>query len=318
MTKIITRAAGIDTGKAMLDVALHAGIERLQVANDAAGHHRLSAWLREHRVERIGIEASGGYERRVVAGLRADGFTVIVLQPAQVRAYAGFLLQRAKNDTIDAALIAACTAACDTVRAAPDPRLEAFAERLTLIEQIEEDIARAKTRREGFKEARQHELVDHEIKRLKARRAQELKELTRELRRHDDLARRLDLIESVPGIGLRTALSLLVRLPELGTLSREQVTALAGLAPFDHDSGQHKGTRRIAGGRGRVRKSLYAAALPAAFQWNSHLVALYRRLIAAGKPHKLALVACARKLLIFANTVLARGTPWIIESPTPN
>jgi transposase len=316
MTKITIVAAGIDTGKTTLDVALHAGTERLQVANDAPGHRQLSAWLRERGVERVGIEASGGYERRVVAGLRSDGFTVILFQPVQVRAYATFRLQRAKNDTIDAALIAACTAACDTVRAAPDPRLEPFAERLTLIEQIEEDIARAKTRREGFKETRQIELLDQEIKRLKARRAQELKDLTGELHQHADLTRRLDLIESVPGYGRRTALSLLVRLPELGTLSREQVAALAGLAPFDDDSGQHKGTRHIAGGRSRVRKSLYAAALPAAFQWNPQLVALYRRLTAAGKPHKLALVACARKLLIFANTVLARGTPWIDKIAT--
>lgn len=316
MTKTITAAAGIDTGKATLDVALAVGTERLQVTNDAAGHRRLLAFLHEHAVERVGIEASGGYEREAVAGLRADGFTVILFQPAQVRAYATFRLQRAKNDTIDAALIAACTAACETVRTAPDPRLQPFAERLTLIEQIEEDIARAKTRREGFKAARQRELIEHEIKRLKAWRARELKDLAGDLRAHGDLDRRLDLIESIPGIGRRTALSLLVRLPELGTISREQIAALAGLAPFDDDSGQHKGSRHIAGGRGRARKSLYAAALPAAFQWNPHLVALYRRLIAAGKPHKLALVACARKLLIFANTVLARGTPWIKTATT--
>jgi len=99
-------------------------------------------------------------------------------------------------------------------------------------------------------------------------------------------------------------------MPELGTLTREEAAALAGLAPFPDDSGNRHGLRRIAGGRSRVRRSLYAAALPAAFRWNLALVALYRRLIAKGKPHKLALVACARKLLIFANVVLQRGTPW--------
>lgn len=100
-------------------------------------------------------------------------------------------------------------------------------------------------------------------------------------------------------------------MPELGHLSREQIAALAGLAPFDDDSGRHKGKRRIAGGRGRVRRSLFAAALPAAFRWNTALIALYRRLVGNGKTHKVALVACARKLLIYANTVVARGTPWI-------
>jgi transposase len=99
-------------------------------------------------------------------------------------------------------------------------------------------------------------------------------------------------------------------MPELGHVSREQAAALAGLAPFDDDTGQSKGARHIAGGRSRVRRALFAAALPAAFRWNSALVTLYHRLIAKQKAHKLALIACARKLLIYANTVLQRGSPW--------
>ncbi len=311
MTEHSIKAAGIDTGKAKLDVALAAGTSCLQIDNDAAGHRRLSSWLRRRGVDRVGIEASGGYERSVVAHLRQTGFTVIVFQPIQVRAYAMFHLQRAKNDRIDAALIAACVAAATTIKDAPDTRFEAFAEHLTLIEQIEEDIVRCKTRREAFRDPRHRDLLEGELKRLKAWRTAELKQIVAALRRHNDLAKRLSLIESVPGIGPRTALALLIRMPELGTLSREEAAALAGLAPFDNDSGKYQGLRRIAGGRARLRKSLFAAALPAAFQWNNALVTLYRRLIAAGKPHKVALVACARKLLIFANTVLARGTPWV-------
>ena len=303
-------AAGIDTGKSTLDVALAGDLSQLQVDNDAAGHRGLASWLRDNGVERVGIEASGGYERTVVSHLRKEGFTVIMFQPIQVRAYATYRQQRAKNDRIDAALIAACTAAAATIKDAPDPRLEAFAEPLTLIEQIEEDIARCKTRLEAFRDPRHRDLLKAEIKRLKAWRAAEIKRMVAELRRHDDLARRLDLIESVPGIGLRTALALLVRMPELGTLAREQAAALAGLAPFDDDSGKRHGARRIAGGRTRLRKSLYAAALPAAFQWNPALINFYQRLIRDGKPHKVALVACARKLVIFANAVVARGTPW--------
>ena len=121
---------------------------------------------------------------------------------------------------------------------------------------------------------------------------------------------RLDLIASVGGIGPKTAVAILVRMPEIGRVSREQAAALAGLAPYDDDSGDQVGIRHIDGGRERLRKSLYTAALAAAFHWNPQLNTVYRRLIAAGKPHKVALVACARKLLIYANTVVERGTPW--------
>ena len=127
MAKSSTVCAGIDTGKRKFDVALGGRAERLQVDNTADGHRTLSHWLRQHRVKRVGIEASGGYEAAGVAQLRRDGFVVIVFQPAQVRAYARFVLQRAKNDRIDAALIAECTAATNTIHAPPDPRLAPFA-----------------------------------------------------------------------------------------------------------------------------------------------------------------------------------------------
>ena len=150
-----------------------------------------------------------------------------------------------------------------------------------------------------------------DIARLKARQAPpQIRDIAKRLRAHSDLARRLDLVLSIPGIGERTALALIIRMPELGCISREEAAALAGLAPFDDDSGKHRGQRHIAGGRGRLRRSLFAAALPAAFRWNKALVALYARLNARGKAHNAALIACARKLLIYANTVVQRGTPW--------
>jgi transposase len=310
MSKHTTSAAGIDTGKYKLDIALHGRKDCLQVNNDEAGHGQLSAWLRRHRIKRVGIEASGGYERTVIARLRSDGFTVIRFQPLQVRAYADFRLQRAKNDKIDAVLIAACAAEASTIREAPDPRLEPLAEHLTLVEQIEEDIARFKTRREAVRDVKLRQRLKEEIARLQAWRRRELKQILAELRQHEDLARRLALAESVEGVGQRTALAFIIRAPELGRISREQAAALVGVAPFDHDSSEHQGARHIAGGRARLRKSVYAAALPAAFHWNPHVMALYKRLVAAGKPHKLALIACTRKLVIYVNTVLARGTPW--------
>jgi transposase len=308
--------AGIDTGKRKLDVALYGGADRLAIDNTADGHKALSAWLRRQRVKRVGIEASGGYEQPVVAQLRRDGFVVIVFQPAQVRAYAQFILQRAKNDKIDAILIAACTAATKTIHAPPDPRLAPLAEHLTLIEQIEEDIVRLKTRRETCRDPRILGFWCEQIARLEKLAKVELQALITAIRQHRDLAKRLDLIASVDGVGLKTAVAILVRMPEIGRVTREQVTALAGLAPYDDDSGEHVGVRHIDGGRKRLRGSLYAAALPAAFHWNPQLIALYRRLRGAGKRHKVALVACARKLLIYVNTVVERGTPWVAKPLT--
>jgi len=261
-------------------------------------------------VTRVGIEATGGYERGVVEHLRAAGFTVLVLQPVQVKAFGRVHLRRAKNDALDAELIAACTASIDPPKIEPDPRLADLAGYLTFIEQIEEDIARNKTRLEHTDESGLRRIVNSDIARLKARRTAHMRDLAKRLRGHGDLAKRFDLVLSIPGIGERTALALLIRMPELGQISREEAAALAGLAPFDDDSGKHKGQRHIAGGRSRLRRSLFAAALPAAYRWNKALIALYARLKARGKAHNSALVACARKLLIYANTVVQRGTPW--------
>jgi transposase len=301
---------GIDTSKARLDVAVHGRAERWQVTNTPAGWRQLAAQFAKAGITRVGIEASGGYERGVVGELREKGFTVLILQPIQVKALARVHLRRAKNDTLDAVLIAACAAAIAPPEIEPDERLAQLADQLTFVEQVENDLVRLKVRLEHILDQRLRRMVVADIARLEARRSAELARIAAQLRCHADLARRLDLVLSIPGIGERTALCLIIRMPELGRVSREQAAALAGLAPFDDDSGTHKGQRHIAGGRARVRRALYAAALPAAFRWNNALVKLYDRLTARGKPHKTALVACARKLLIYANTVLMRGTAW--------
>jgi transposase len=318
MTNHTTICAGIDTGKRKLDVAIEGRCEQLQVDNTPEGHELLLAWLRQHRVKRVGIEASGGYEQPVVIELRRKRFVVVVFQPAQVRGYAKFQLQRAKNDKIDAALIASCTAAVRKIHAAPDPRLLPFAERLTMIDQIGEDVARLKNRIESCRNAMIKKLWQEDIARLEKREKAEFTVLVTLIRKHRDLAKRLELIHSVDGIGLPTAVAILVRLPEIGEITREQAVALAGLAPYDDDSGERQGVRHIEGGRKRLRRALYTAALAASFRWNRQLIQLYQRLTAAGKEHKRALVACARKMLIFANTVVARGTPWCDKPPTVN
>lgn len=315
MAKRITICAGIDTGKHKLDVALDDSPERTQVENTPEGYAVLLEWLRHHKVKRVGIEASGGYEQAVVAELRRKPLVVVVFQPAQVRAYAVFRLQRAKNDKMDAALIAACTAATKKIHPAPDPRLRPFAEHLTMIDQITEDIARLKNRLESCRSERFQKLWKEQIAVLAKHKRAELKALVAAIRKHRDLAARLDLIESVAGSGLPTAVAVLVRMPEIGQITREQAAALAGLAPYDDDSGGRVGVRHIQGGRERLRRALYNAALPASFRWNPQLMALYQRLTAAGKGHKPALIACARKLLVIINAVVARGTSWVAEPP---
>jgi len=311
MTSSTMICAGIDIGKAGLDVALVPTGETLRLANTPQGQRELVGWLSRRKVTRAGLEASGGYERPVCQVLRKAGLEVALLQPRQVRAYAQYKLKRAKNDRIDAGLIAQATASLEQVRDARDPRLEAFDEHLRLIEQMEKDLARMKTRREAYRDKRLLRVVDAEIARLGRKVSAELALLSANIARHEDLVRRLALIESVQGLGRRTGLALLILMPELGLADREQIASLAGLAPYDHDSGSFAGQRRIKGGRRRVRRSLYAAALPASFRWNVACKALYQRLRERGKTHKQALVACARKLLIFANTVVARGSEWL-------
>lgn len=313
MTHSSTLTAGIDVAKARLDVAVPGAARAFALANAPEGWTELIRTFAELGVDRVGLEASGGYERPVVDALRAAGLDVRLLQPAQVRFFARLRLRRAKNDRLDAEIIARCADLVDAADAADDPLLRSLADRLTYVEQIEEDIARIKIRREHHLEPRLRDYDARDIAELKARRRHELALIVAELRTRPDLAHRLALLVSIPGIGERTAVSLVVRMPELGRLDREQIAALAGLAPFDDQSGKRTGTRHIAGGRARVRSALFRAAFPAAMRWNPALVDLYRRLTARGKPFHLAIVACARKLLVFANAVIQRGTPWVAE-----
>lgn len=306
---------GVDTGKDWLDAAVHgvAG-EPLRRPNDPQGRCEIIEFFKQHGVTRVGIEASGSYEFEMVEAMREAGLEVSVLQPAQVRAYAKFLNLRAKTDPIDAALIARCAAAQEEVRERPDPRLAAFAEHLTFIEQIEEDIARLRTRRDRYRDARLITALEEEIAHQSKRKRAELAKLRQAVRAHADLAKKLDLLVSIDGLGERTALTLVIRMPELGTMTRERASSLSGMAPFTQKSGRWEGEAHVAGGRTRVGKALFAAAQAAAQRWNKALVALYTRLRDNGKHHSVAVVACARKLVIYANTVLARQTPWIPQT----
>jgi transposase len=192
MTQTNITTAGIDTSKAKLDIAVHGRTERWQVANALPGWRALAAVLAEAGVTRVGIEATGGYERGVVEHLRAAGFTVLVLQPAQVKAFGRVHLRRAKNDALDAVLIAACAATIDQPRAAPDPRLAQLAADLTFLEQAEEDIARFKTRLEQTNAPRLRRMILADIARLKLRRAAQIRDIAKRLGAYHDLAQRLN------------------------------------------------------------------------------------------------------------------------------
>lgn len=305
-----TKIAGIDIGKSKLDVAVHGLEDAVQVDNERAGFATLIDWLRARDVGRVGMEATGGYERGVRLALEAVGFEVVVHQPAEVRIFAKLKRLRAKNDRVDARLIAAATAQVDAVRAAQDPRLADLAERLTAYEQITDQAADLKTFMEHvtLKDLKRELL--NQIKSLLRLKAKLAAEILRQVKTHADLLARYRLVISLPGIGPIVGLTLVIRMPELGQMRHGQAAALIGVAPYDRDSGQYKGLRFISGGRGRPRKMLYLAALSAK-RYDPSLKAFADQLLARGKPPKVAIVAVMRKLIEAANLVLQRQQPWV-------
>lgn len=309
-----TKVAGVDVGKAWLDAAVLGLEDKGRWPNTAAGIGELIAWLKAREVGRVGVEATGGYERALRSALDEAGLEVVVHQPMEVKLFGRLTRRRAKNDKLDARLIAAATARVDTVKAASDPRLVELAERLTAYEQITDQAAELKTFMEHVTlkdlavELRRQIVV---LTRLKARL---LAGILLRLKAHPDLLARYRLLLSLPGVGPVVAASLVVRMPELGAMTRGQAAALIGVAPFDRDSGQHRGQRFIAGGRSRPRRMLYLAAL-AAKRCDPALKAFAQRLLDNGKPPKIAIVAVMRKLIEAANLVLQRGQPWTRQQP---
>ena len=307
------KVAGIDVGKRRLDVAVHGLEDETAATNDVAGVGELIAWLKEREVGRVGLEASGGYERLVRGALAEAGFEVVVHQPIEVRRFAQLKRWRAKNDRLDARLIAAATAQADTVRAAQDPRLADLAERLTAYEQITDQIVELKTFLESVRLKDIAALVRAQIRSLERLKAKLSLDVLRRIKAETDLLARFRLLTSLPGIGPIVAASLVIRMPELGALRKGQASSLIGVAPFDRDSGQWKGLRFIYGGRARPRRMLYLAAL-AAKRFDPALKTFADGLRARGKPAKLVIVAVMRKLIEAANLVLSRGQPWRDQS----
>lgn len=289
---------------------MHGGGNLAHVDNAPAGYSELIGWLKAREVGVVGLEATGGYERGVRQALEEAGLQVVVHQPLEVKLFAKLKRRRAKNDRLDAQLIAAATAQVDTVRAAQDPRLRDLAERLTAYEQVTDQAAEMKTFMEHITLKDIAALLRRQIEALDQLKDRLRTDILAHIKSHADLLARFRLLSSLPGHGPIVSASLVIRMPELGQLRRGQASSLLGVAPFDRDSGQHKGLRFIAGGRSRPRRMLYLAALSAK-RCDPSLKAFAEQLLARGKPPKVAIVAVMRKLIEAANLVLSRQQPWV-------
>jgi transposase len=302
---------GVDVSKERLDVHARPAGTAFAVARNGEGLEELRARLKELSPALIAVEATGGFETVVAAELAAADFPVVVVNPAQVRAFARALGRRAKTDPIDAEVIAAFAEATQPpVRPLPDEHTRLLADLVARRRQIVQMIVAEKQR-----EKRASGSPKRSIARLLKALQKELSaveiDIDEGVRGSPAWREKEDLLASVPGVGAVAARTLLCELPELGSLGRREVAALVGLAPFTQASGQWRGKSFIAGGRKSVRCVLYMAALSAARR-NPVLAPFYRRLLDAGKPKKLALVAVARKLVVILNAVLRDKTAWQI------
>lgn len=300
---------GIDVSKATLDVGFHPSKKTRQVANDDVGIEVLVRELVADKPVIVVMEATGGFEEQLAWALASAGVPVAVVNPRQVRDFAKAIGRLAKTDKIDALVLAHFG---EAAQLKPTPltneltrELEAHvARRRQLVDMLTAErnrLPRAKGRVKKDIEAH----VDWLRKRLK----DVDQDLGRLIRQSPAWREREELVRSVPGVGPVVSRTLLAELPELGTLSRGQLTALVGLAPFNCDSGQMRGKRRIWGGRASVRVALYMAALVGT-RYNPVLKAMYGRLVALGKPKKVAVVACARKLLHILAAMVRGKKPW--------
>ena len=309
----IVITAGIDVSKDRLDLALwpEPGANGSFTPGEI---EPLISWLGAHRVSRIGLEASGGYEREVVRRLSAAGFVIVVANPLRVRRFAQAKGRLAKNDRADAATIAEFTATLAPQRQLREAALDRLGEYLMVRRQLQQAVTDTVNQLEHLREAELRRLVAAQRAGLKRRIQQLDRRIAARVAEQPHWQALAKQLRSVPGVGPVLAHTLIALLPELGRLTRRQVASLVGVAPFDDDSGRRNGARQIAGGRTAVRGALYMAALVAS-RFNPRLKRFYESLRANGKTGKVALVACMRKLLVILNALLRSGKPWALEAP---
>jgi transposase len=303
---------GIDVSKDRLDVAVRPSNESFSVGRNAAGLEQLIARLRQLSPRVVALEATGGFETVVAAALSAAGLPVAIVNPAQIRAFARAIGQRAKTDPIDARVIAHFAEATNLEpRPLPDEQTRLLADLVGRRRQIIEMIGAERQREQRLSAPRLKKSIARLVKALEKELASLDGDIGDAVRGSPAWRAKEELLASVPGVGPVISHTLIAELPELGQLGGKQITALVGLAPFTRQSGKWRGKSFIGGGRTDVRAVLFMGALVAK-QHNPVLKAFFDRLIAAGKPKMVALIAVARKLLTILNAILRDNRPWQI------
>lgn len=301
---------GIDVSKDRLDVHLRPSGEAFAVTRDGKGIDELIAALAKAVPRLIVLEATGGFETVVAAGLAAAGLPLAVVNPRQIRDFARATGRLAKTDALDAAVIAHFAEAVQPEpRALPDDAARELGELVARRRQLIEMIVAENNRRRSLTRAKPIKTVDRVLATLQKQLTAIESDIDDSIRGSPVWRATEDLLLSVPGIGPKIARTLIAELPELGALNRHQIAALAGVAPFNRDSGLMRGRRAIAGGRTAVRNVLYMSIL-VAIRRKLPLAATYERLRHAGKPAKVAIVACMRKLLVILNAIVRDQKPW--------
>jgi len=311
MAQIELVVVGIDVAKDKVDACIRSLAQRQTFPSTTEGRRALIRWLRQHKVGKAAMEASGGYERDWAKALREAGLEVRVVDPKRVRSFAKSAGRLAKNDPIDAEMIAWFAETFVEAKSRAD---DAAREKLVQIVNARHSLLEMQTSLQNRSEQSTPEVVQKMQGRLLKQIAGEVAKLAAaiaaEVKATADFAELAAIIESVPGLGKTTSAGLIAAMPELGQVSNEVAAALLGVAPYDDDSGRRQGQRHIKGGRRRVRNLFYMACLGAATQHNPVLKAFYARLVAKGKEKKVALTACMRKLIVILNTMIARRQKW--------
>ena len=301
---------GIDVSKDSFDVAVRPGSQRWRFPYTAKWIGKLLRQLGRLAVALIVLEATGGYEQKLAGALTDAGFKVAVANPRRVRRFADASGNLAKTDALDARVIAHYGETMNPTQwQKPDAGLVELKELAGRRQQLVEQLVREKNRLGKASSARVYREIRVSINWLSARIGRVDRSLQGMIADDKALRSRYDLLLSVPGVGPQLALTLMANLPELGILNRRTIASLVGVAPYSRESGSFRGRRAIWGGRGRVRSALYMAALVAS-RFNPVIKAFYDRLVASGKPKKVALTACMRKLLTILNDMTRRGEVW--------
>ena len=306
---------GIDVAKTQVDVAVRPTDDRWEVPYNDAGVRQLVSRLKALEPALALLEATGGLELPLVAALATEELSVVVVNPRQARDFAKATGKLAKTDRLDAAAIAHFA---EAIQPPARPLRDADTQMLNSLvarrHQVMTMLVSEKNRLSSVTTAAVRPSIEEHILWLERTLDDLDKSLRRTLRKSPVWREKDDLLRSVPGVREQFSLALLAYLPELGALDRRQVAALVGVAPFNRDSGTLRGKRTVWGGRARVRAALYMGAL-AATRFNPVIRDFYQRLLAAGKPKKLALTACMRKLLVILNSMVKHGSPWCDPSP---